>query len=54
LLASVDLQAKAYIANMTMHIGDYGCLTCEEKGLNVKHGKGDQEEKSLQRGPPVT
>jgi len=40
LLASVDLQAKAYVANMTMHNGDYGCITCEEKGLNVKQGKG--------------
>lgn len=40
LLASVDLQAKAYVANMTMHNGDYGCITCEERGLNVKQGKG--------------
>lgn len=40
LLASVDLQAKAYITNMTMHNGEYACITCEEKGMTVKQGKG--------------
>ena len=40
LLASVDLQAKAYVTNMTMHNGSYGCITCEEKGISVKQGKG--------------
>lgn len=38
--ASVDLQAKAYIANMSMHNGEYGCTTCEEPGKVVKKGKG--------------
>jgi len=38
--ASVDLQAKAYIANMSMHNGEYGCSTCEEPGKVVKKGKG--------------
>lgn len=29
-LATMDLQAKAYVLNMTMHNGQYGCNTCEE------------------------
>ncbi len=40
LLASVDLQAKAYIANITAHNGAYGCITCEEPGETVSQGKG--------------
>ena len=36
----VDLQAKGYILNMTMHNGESGCSTCEEPGRTVKQGKG--------------
>lgn len=39
-LATMDLQAKAYVLNMTMHNGKYGCCTCEEEGESVKQGKG--------------
>ena len=37
---TVDLQAKAYILNMTMHNGKHGCSICEEEGKVVKKGKG--------------
>ena len=40
LLGVVDLQAKGYILNMTMHNGESGCCTCEEPGKSVKQGKG--------------
>ncbi|XP_046565271.1 uncharacterized protein LOC124273980 [Haliotis rubra] len=40
LLATMDLQAKAYVLNMTMHNGSFGCSTCEEEGETVAHGKG--------------
>ncbi|XP_070537874.1 uncharacterized protein [Ptychodera flava] len=40
ILGSMDLQAKAYVMNMTMHNGESGCITCKEKGLVVKQGKG--------------
>lgn len=56
LLASVDLQAKAYVANMTMHNGDYGCITCEERGLNVKQGKGSSHYypyRPIEQKPPM-
>ena len=36
----VDLQAKGYIANMTMHNGEFGCSTCLEPGIVVAKGKG--------------
>lgn len=39
-LGVVDLQAKGYVLNMTMHNGEYGCCTCEEPGKSVKQGKG--------------
>lgn len=39
-LGIVDLQAKGYILNMTMHNGESGCSTCEEPGKTVKQGKG--------------
>lgn len=40
LIGCVDLQAKAYIANTTMHNGEFGCITCMEPGKTVKQGKG--------------
>ena len=40
LFGCVDLQAKAYISNMTMHNGLNGCITCLEPGKSVKQGKG--------------
>lgn len=39
-LGIVDLQAKGYILNMTMHNGESGCCTCQEPGRTVKQGKG--------------
>ncbi|CAG2238074.1 unnamed protein product [Mytilus edulis] len=32
--------AKAYILNMTMLNGEYGCSTCEEPGVTERQGKG--------------
>lgn len=40
LCGTVDLQAKAYILNMTMFNGEYGCSTCEEPGVTERQGKG--------------
>lgn len=40
IVGSVDLQAKAYITNMTMHNGEFGCITCEEPGKVVQQGRG--------------
>lgn len=40
LIGCVDLQAKGYIVNMSMHNGEYGCITCEEPGVVTKQGKG--------------
>ena len=37
---TMDLQAKAYVLNMSMHNGKHGCSTCEEEGKVVKKGKG--------------
>lgn len=39
-LGTVDLQAKGYVANMTMHNGLNGCVTCEEPGQSVRSGGG--------------
>lgn len=39
-LGVVDLQAKGYVLNMTMHNGEFGCSTCEEPGKSVVQGKG--------------
>lgn len=39
-LATLDLQAKSYVLNMTMHNGKFGCSTCEEEGITVSQGKG--------------
>lgn len=35
LLGTVDLQAKAYLAEMTMYNGRHGCITCEDEGINL-------------------
>ena len=40
LLATMDLQAKGYVLNMTMHNGEFGCSSCEESGRSVAQGKG--------------
>ena len=40
LCGSVDLQAKAYILNMTMFNGSFGCSTCEEEGCVERQGNG--------------
>lgn len=39
-VGTMDLQAKAYVLNMTMHNGEYGCSACEESGTSVRQGKG--------------
>lgn len=35
LLGTVDLQAKAYLTEMTMFNGRHGCITCEDEGINL-------------------
>ncbi|VDI16623.1 Hypothetical predicted protein [Mytilus galloprovincialis] len=37
---TLDLQAKAIVADMTQHNGQYGCITCLEPGEVVKQGRG--------------
>ncbi|XP_035662855.1 uncharacterized protein LOC118406704 [Branchiostoma floridae] len=39
LLCSVDLQAKALLANTKQYNGEFGCNNCEDKGKSVR-GKG--------------
>lgn len=39
-IATMDLQTRAYFMNMTQHIGEYGYLYCEESGKVVKSGSG--------------
>ena len=38
--ASVDLQAKAGVLNMTLFNGAFACITCEEEGFVAAQGKG--------------
>jgi len=40
IVATMDLQARAYVVNMTQHNGEYGCLYCMESGQVVSSGKG--------------
>ena len=40
LASTMDLQAKAYLADMTQHNGKHGCITCEDPGEVVKQGRG--------------
>ncbi|KAJ8319715.1 hypothetical protein KUTeg_002736 [Tegillarca granosa] len=40
IIATMDLQARAYVLMMTHHNGLYGCLYCLEPGEVVKSGKG--------------
>ena len=39
-LGTLDLQAKAYALNMTMHNGAHGCISCYEEGKTVHQGAG--------------
>ncbi|WAR08784.1 LOW QUALITY PROTEIN: hypothetical protein MAR_018742 [Mya arenaria] len=39
-VGTMDLQAKAYVMEMTQHNGSHGCLTCEEPGQSCQQGKG--------------
>lgn len=41
ILATMDLQARAYVLNMTQHNGLNGCLYCKEPGVVVASGKGN-------------
>ena len=38
---TMDLQARAYVLNMTQHNGECGCVFCEQPGEVVKKGKGN-------------
>ena len=38
IVATMDLQARAYVLQMTQHNGEYGCLYCLEPGVVVKSG----------------
>ncbi|XP_069136597.1 uncharacterized protein [Argopecten irradians] len=40
LTATMDLQARAYVLNMTQHNGRFGCLYCKEEGSSVPCGGG--------------
>ena len=40
LIATMDLQARAYVLNMTQHNGEYGCLYCTEPGESTPSGAG--------------
>ncbi|KAL5011498.1 hypothetical protein ScPMuIL_004363 [Solemya velum] len=39
IIATMDLQARAYVTNMTQHNGEFGCLYCMESGKVVPSGK---------------
>ena len=39
IVATMDLQARAYVLQMTQHNGEYGCLFCLEADEVVKSGK---------------
>ncbi|VDI09445.1 Hypothetical predicted protein [Mytilus galloprovincialis] len=39
IVATMDLQARAYVLQMTQHNGKHGCLYCLEPGKVVKSGK---------------
>ncbi|VDI25225.1 Hypothetical predicted protein [Mytilus galloprovincialis] len=41
IVATMDLQARAYVLQMTQHNGEHGCLYCLEPGKVVKSGKGN-------------
>ena len=38
---TMDLQARAYVLNMTQHNGESACIFCEQAGKVVKKGKGN-------------
>lgn len=40
IVATMDLQARSYVLNMTQHNGVNGCLYCKEPGVVVPCGKG--------------
>ena len=40
IVLTMDLQARAYVLNMTQHNGEYGCFFCEQPGEMEKKGKG--------------
>ena len=40
LASTMDLQAKAYLTEMTQHNGKNSCITCEDPGEVVKQGRG--------------
>jgi hypothetical protein len=40
LIVTMDLQARAFMLQMTHHNGEYGCLYCHQKGVSVPSGAG--------------
>ncbi|XP_069102037.1 uncharacterized protein [Argopecten irradians] len=50
-VATMDLQARAYVLNMTQHNGLCGCLYCLEPGIIVPSGKGRCRSYSLNPTP---
>lgn len=52
ILATMDLQARAYVTGMTQHNGEYGCLYCEEPGAVVASGAGNCRS-YIQQGEPA-
>jgi hypothetical protein len=54
-IATMDLQAKAYVMAMNQHNGEYGCVSCEHSGSVCKQGKGYARgySPSFQHPPPT-
>lgn len=49
---TMDLQARAYVLNMTQHNGKSGCLYCLEEGISVVSGKGHCRSYPFRNEPP--
>jgi hypothetical protein len=41
IIVTMDLQARAYVTNMTQHNGEFSCLYCTASGKVVKSGAGN-------------
>ena len=52
-VGTMDLQAKAYVMEMTQHNGQFGCLSCEEPGTVCKQGKGHARGYPLRQDKPA-
>jgi len=53
IIMTMDLQARAYILQMTHHNGEYGCLYCLQKGETVASGGGHCRSYRYQEQPEL-